>query len=274
MNSTKFILKEGEEAIQESVSKIFQKHVQNEELEMCIRLVTEGKNTSQIKKEVLIKALKTILSSLTLEDQDEGNDQEEETHEILITQSQISQPKSTQISNERKEIRKSDDQNRPRRICRYYKKGFCKSGKTCKFDHPKMCEVFKKNGLAKFSTKGCDGKCGKLHPFACTDSLKKEECYNEKCTFFHTVATKKKMKTANMKESVKTTKNQTQPQHQNKDKAEDSFLEFQKTLTQELQSMRQQMTWMMTMIRPQTYPGVPAAPYIEAPNQGWFTNSQ
>ncbi len=58
-------------------------------------------------------------------------------------------------------------------IYRFYKKGVCRSKKNCNFEHQKMCEVFKWNGLAKFNDRGCDGKCIKLHPLACRESPRK-----------------------------------------------------------------------------------------------------
>ena len=55
MNCSKFILRDNQGDIDETVSKIIQKHVKNEDLEKCIRLVSEKKNTSAVTKDVALK---------------------------------------------------------------------------------------------------------------------------------------------------------------------------------------------------------------------------
>ena len=76
-------------------------------------------------------------------------------------------------------------------VCHFYKNGHCRFGVDCRKDHPKFWQKFIYNGLAKQNSKGCDGKCGKLHPNACRDSLKNRECSREKCKFYHLKGTKK-----------------------------------------------------------------------------------
>ena len=76
-------------------------------------------------------------------------------------------------------------------VCQFYKNGHCRFGKDCRKDHPKFCQKFIHNGHQKFGNKGCDGKCEKLHPNACRDSLKKRECSRDKCKFFHIKGTTK-----------------------------------------------------------------------------------
>ena len=75
-------------------------------------------------------------------------------------------------------------------VCHFYKNGHCRFGVDCRKDHPKFWQKFIYNGLAKQNRKGCDGKCGKLHPNACRDSLKNRECSREKCKFYHLKGTK------------------------------------------------------------------------------------
>ena len=65
------------------------------------------------------------------------------------------------------------------------------------------------NGLLKQNRNGCNGKCGKLHPNACRDSLKTRECGREKCCFYHPVPGTKNPSTKN------TFQNQAQNLNQN-----------------------------------------------------------
>ena len=158
MNSSKFILRDNQGDIEETVSKILQKNVKNEDLEKCIRLVSEKKNTSAVTKDVALKALAAILSSLQLED--ESNKDEENENEKLLdgtqstiifddTQQNPSQslsqkltPNPNQSSSQNKERKNLNHENpvgsqtdgkkwtqKRTTICRYYKKGFCRSGK-------------------------------------------------------------------------------------------------------------------------------------------------
>ena len=79
-----------------------------------------------------------------------------------------------------------------KKMCFFWKRGKCKKGSSCKFDHPRECEDFIKYGLQKFRDdgKGCHPKCEKVHPFLCKFSLKTGKCGNEKCKYRHTVTTK------------------------------------------------------------------------------------
>ena len=55
---------------------------------------------------------------------------------------------------------------------RFYSNGRCKYAKECRFEHPKMCKKFIKNGpLKKQNPKGCDGKFEKFHH--CKTEIKK-----------------------------------------------------------------------------------------------------
>jgi len=212
MNSSKFILRDNQGDIEDTVSKILQKNVKNEDLEKCIRLVSEKKNTLAVTKDVALKTLAAVLSSLHWEDEsnkDEENENEknlDDTQSTIIFDDSQQNPSQSSSQNLTQNPKQSLSQNKARKIpsqenpvgsqkcgkkwtqkrttiCRYYKKGFCRSGKNCNFEHPKMCEVFKRNGLAKFNDRGCDGKCKKLHPLACRESLRKGDCTKDNLHF-------------------------------------------------------------------------------------------
>ncbi len=75
-------------------------------------------------------------------------------------------------------------------VCWFFKNGNCKYGKECKKEHPKACRVFKQYGLKRHNPKGCDSKCGFMHPNACRESLRAKECTRTECKFFHIKGTK------------------------------------------------------------------------------------
>jgi hypothetical protein len=79
--------------------------------------------------------------------------------------------------------------------------------------------VFKRNGLAKFNDRGCDGKCKKLHPLVC----RKGDCTKDNCTFFHRVSTKQQMKGRKEELKIKN-KKQMEPQSNSTEKTQNSFL--------------------------------------------------
>ena len=93
------------------------------------------------------------------------------------------------------------------------------------------------------------GKCKKLHPLACRESLRKGDCTKDNCTFFHTVSTKQQMKGRKEEHKIKN-KNQMEPQPNPTEKTQNSFLESPNNLYQEILCMRQEMKWMMSMMRP------------------------
>ena len=89
MNSSKFILRDNQGDIEEIVSKILQKNVKNEDLEKCIRLVSEKKNTSAVTKDVALKTLAAVLSSLHWEDESNKDKENENENFLDDTQSTI-----------------------------------------------------------------------------------------------------------------------------------------------------------------------------------------
>ena len=302
MNSSKFILRDNQGDIEETVSKILQKNVKNEDLEKCIRLVSEKKNTTAITKDVALKTLAAVLSSLHWEDESNKDEENENEKTLDDTQSTIifddsqqnnsqsssqkltqnpkqslSQDKARQIPSQENHVGSQNDgkkwTQKRTTICRYYKKGFCRSGKNCNFEHPKMCEVFKRNGLAKFNERGCDGKCKKLHPLACRESLRKGDCTKDNCNFFHTLSTKQQMKGRKEELKIKN-KKQMETQPNPTEKAQNSFLESPNNLYQEILCMRQEMKWMMSMMRPNLNQDIHSNQNMGVFTQRMFPNSQ
>ena len=83
-------------------------------------------------------------------------------------------------------------------ICKYYRKGGCKRGSSCRFQHPDVCSVFMKAGLKKFNkgNRGCDEQCGRLHPTGrmCIKALKTGKCSRGDCQYMHISGTKRGVK--------------------------------------------------------------------------------
>ena len=75
-------------------------------------------------------------------------------------------------------------------VCRFYTQGNCKFGKTCRQEHPKVCQKFRSHGLKKFNAKGCEEKCNDYHPKACYEAIKQKTCQRVACKFFHINGTK------------------------------------------------------------------------------------
>ena len=96
-------------------------------------------------------------------------------------------------------------------LCKFYANGSCKYKHECRFDHPKMCNKFIKNGLLKkFNPAGCDAKCNKFHPNACRDSLRSKECARDNCRFFHLKGTTLLIKTREQKDETRYSQHQNQ----------------------------------------------------------------
>ena len=104
-------------------------------------------------------------STIIFDDSQQNNSQSSSQKLTQNPKQRLSQDKARQIPSQENHLGSQNDGKKLTQkrttICKYYKKGFCRSGKNCNFEHPKMCEVFKRNGLAKFNERGCDGKCKK-----------------------------------------------------------------------------------------------------------------
>ena len=72
---------------------------------------------------------------------------------------------------------------KPKKVCKFYKSGYCRYNENCRYLHPKICEAFEKFG---YKEGGCkEKKCQKgLHLNLCKFFMR-GECKNEKCGWFH-----------------------------------------------------------------------------------------
>ena len=91
----------------------------------------------------------------------------------------------TQTDEEEPSPRKGDRKTDEKNVCKFYRNGRCKYGKECRKPHPAFCPTYIKNGPKSQNPRGCDGKCTKLHPNACRQSLRTKECKREDCRFYH-----------------------------------------------------------------------------------------
>ena len=98
-------------------------------------------------------------------------------------------------------------------VCRYFRRGTCKHGlrgNDCRFTHPQVCKKYTQHGTRQ--PNGCNfgKKCKRFHPLMCMDSLRKSECFNEKCTFNHIKGTRRQpLLTRNNQQKEKLTNKQT-----------------------------------------------------------------
>ena len=76
-------------------------------------------------------------------------------------------------------------------LCRFYARGHCTRSKECRFDHPTICNKFRKNGSISTNPSGCDGKCKSFHLNTCRSSLQHKTCSFQECRFFHLKGTKR-----------------------------------------------------------------------------------
>ena len=77
-------------------------------------------------------------------------------------------------------------------ICKYYLRRECQHGrvgKECRFQHPKICQMFSRNGDRRGGCKK-GRNCRDFHPKVCHESMQNKECSRKKCRFFHLNATK------------------------------------------------------------------------------------
>ena len=101
------------------------------------------------------------------------------------TQKDEELPCTSKGTSNKEEENSKDLENRWEGVCKFYRNGRCKFGKECRKPHPNFCTTFIRNGPKSQNQKGCDGKCAKLHPNVCRQSLKTKECGREDCRFYH-----------------------------------------------------------------------------------------
>jgi hypothetical protein len=251
--------------INKSVSTHLINTFPDEELKNSILQISQGKTLKKAEANKLLKSLMAAMVSEDLEE-DEENETFQDTQDTLSqnteTQSQNSQVSSNQ--NQQSQSQSSEGQNKnssSTQVCRFYKQGNCKFGKDCRNDHPKFCKKFTKHGILKYSSQGCDGKCGKLHPSACRDSLRTKECLREKCRFYHIKGTNVNVKKSNEK-----------PQKEEKPQAEikpADFLEMQKLMLETIERMINQK---LENFRPMASPQTQCMGQSQRPSHGKCTN--
>ena len=208
------------------------------------------------------------------------------------TQSEMEKTKPSGSGGDQKTTSQTNTQDQTSRkekfenVCRFYKNGNCKFGKECRMEHPKFCKKFTKNGLVKHNPQGCDGKCGKLHPNACRESLRTKQCSRTDCRFYHikgTEVTKDKgpkqtreRENSNAWEKVRKEENQRQPEmhteDQNRHKSKDQvFLEVTQGMLSAIAKITQQMEEMRTWAQPQVQQQMQPQPQLR-PQQQWASN--
>ena len=77
-------------------------------------------------------------------------------------------------------------------VCRYFLRQECRhgvSGKDCKFDHPKLCYKFIRNGSKHGGCK--KQQCNFFHPRLCQSSQKERKCVQKSCKLYHLKGTKR-----------------------------------------------------------------------------------
>ena len=256
----KFSLDFDKKNISKSVTSFLEKHFQNEELKTSFRQVAQGKKLKKDDANMLLQCLFAAIIP-------EGQEEEEDDSDAIFQDSQevISPiPESQSNQSQMGQTRDSQNSQAPaNQMCKFYKKGKCRYGKECRNEHPKFCKKFIKHGSLKFSTQGCDRKCGKPHPDACRDSLRTKECNRENCRFYHIKGTnarksREPAKETKEKSAVKVAKEATLAREEKKEgKPEPEmkqavFLEMEKSMMQKMEQMlHQQMESFMNMVRPQ-----------------------
>lgn len=279
--------KNEDDFIDAEVSKHLQSFVDDPEMKKCIRFITtEKKTVTTINKQVFIKVIKKLLSAITIEegekiqeDEDENNEASIDDNEMANTYIQNLSQSQSQNENQPHRMNQSSSQNRNEaqkndgsrrsndnskdQICRYYKSGLCRRKQNCKFDHPKMCNKFRRFGLIKFNRKGCADDCELYHPPTCNASLRDKVCNRDKCRYFHlNKPTNKHEERKNENQhGFMINRSQLDPQNDQPSKLgpigsqsesmknENHFLDLQKTV-QELTIQMSMMMRMMTAANP------------------------
>ena len=162
-----------------------------EEADHIKRVISGRKLDYKDANQVLKKILTSLYSSFgENKDNTEGEIVIIEKDEEDTSNQKITEPKQGSSKDAIAEDKARETKDKTK-ICRFYGNGACKFKQDCRYEHPKMCNKFTKNGqLKKNNQFGCDGKCEKFHPNVCRDSLKNKECPRELCRFYHLKGTK------------------------------------------------------------------------------------
>ena len=113
-------------------------------------------------------------------------------------------------------------------LCKYYLRRECqfgRVGKDCKFHHPKICQLFSKNGDRRGGCKrGRD--CKDYHPKVCHESMERKECTRGKCRFYHLNGTKSTFDGGHME--IRDVRNHIRPNDRSAERQETGALYSQK----------------------------------------------
>ena len=96
----------------------------------------------------------------------------------------------------------SNEGNRPRKPCWYYKNDGCRNGENCRFEHPKICNVWYEQGRCD----GVNGDCEMIHPKICA---KRKHCTDGSCLYIHPRGMKKANNSEGRKETQMRKENKT-----------------------------------------------------------------
>ena len=107
-------------------------------------------------------------------------------------------------NNNRIDIRNgmTNEGNRPRKPCWYYKNDGCRNGENCRFEHPKICNVWYEQGRCD----GVNGDCEMIHPKICA---KRKHCTDGSCLYIHPRGMKKANNSEGRKETQMRKENKT-----------------------------------------------------------------
>ena len=149
---------------------------------LAIDLMSKGEElaSTQVTKANLANIIKILCNKLKLNEEPE-EDQDFETKDTNISPKENEEEGSTTQSNVNSVIKNSE------KVCKFYRKGSCKHGKSGKsfvYSHPLTCKKFEFFG---YKEGGCkDRKCNKLHLSLCKIFMKHLTCkYGDKCKYFH-----------------------------------------------------------------------------------------
>ena len=147
-------------------------------------------------------------------------------------------------------------------VCRYFRRGTCKHGlrgNDCRFTHRQVCKKFTQHGSRQPNGCNLGKKCQRFHPLMCLDSLRKSECFNEKCTYNHIKGTRRQpplIRNNQQKQDATLDDKQSPEENLNtepavaRDNQPDNFLEMIRLMKAELiTAMNTQIAALTTQVR-------------------------
>ena len=148
------------------------------------------KEEQELIKQIIINEEKTIEaaakdSNCSIDDAMKKVENCEETCDISETVLSVTNNVSSNVISDESARNLTKNQNK-RKVCRYFLRRTCMhgaKGEACKFEHPKLCYKFIRNGSKNGGCKKED--CAFYHPKLCQNSLRERKCGNQNCRFFH-----------------------------------------------------------------------------------------